>query len=129
MRGGEAFAQFFKLRAKAEREARGHFIGTLALLAEEIERTAKTAPGGKLMNAPAELEQAVANLGGQGFAQVSNVLVKFAAGLDDKVGGGRGRGSADIGNQNGDGEVAFVSAAGDYPKGGRRHRPPPRAFV
>src|SRR5260370_10908091 len=51
MRGGEAFARLFEARAKAEGEARCHLIGALALLAEEIERAAKAAGRGKLMDA------------------------------------------------------------------------------
>ncbi len=39
----EAFARFFKLRAQAEREARGHLVGALALLTEQIQRAAEAA--------------------------------------------------------------------------------------
>src|SRR6266403_1350815 len=43
MSGGETFARLLEARAKAEGEARSHFIGALALLAEEIERTPEIA--------------------------------------------------------------------------------------
>jgi len=43
MGGGETLARLLEARAKAKGEARTHFIGALALLAEEIERAAKTA--------------------------------------------------------------------------------------
>src|SRR5260221_10395378 len=119
MRGGKTFARFFKLRAKAEREARGHFIGTLALLTEEVERAAKTAAGGKLVDSPAKFEQAIADLRGQGFAQVGNMLVEFAARLDDELRRRGWRGSADIGDKISDGEVGFVADAGNYRNGGR----------
>src|SRR5207253_2626871 len=42
-----------------------------------------------------------------------DVLVKFAARLDNQFGGGGRRGSADIGNKIGDSEIGFVADAGD----------------
>src|SRR5438445_12396962 len=59
--GGETLAGLLEARAKAKREARSHFIGALALLAEEIERAAEAAAGGKLVNAAGEFQQAVAD--------------------------------------------------------------------
>ena len=48
--GREALARLFEARAKAERESRSHLVGALALLAEEIERAAESAAGGKLVD-------------------------------------------------------------------------------
>src|SRR4029077_20887189 len=42
-----------------------------------------------------------------------DVLVKFAARLDDELGGGGRRGSANIGDEIGDGEIGFVADARD----------------
>ena len=56
MSGSEALARLIEARAKAEREARSHFIGALALLAEEIERAAETAARGKFVGAAGKFQ-------------------------------------------------------------------------
>src|SRR3989441_2194316 len=82
--GGETLARLFEARAKAEREARSHLIGVLALLAEEIERAAEPAAGGKLVNAAGDFQQSVADHAGERLAKVSDVLIKFAARLNNE---------------------------------------------
>jgi hypothetical protein len=42
---GKAFARLFEARSETQRQARGRFIGTLALLSEEIERAAEATAG------------------------------------------------------------------------------------
>src|SRR6266700_6540759 len=112
MRGVEAFARLLEARAKAEREARGHLIGALALLAEKIERAAEARARGKLVDAAGQFQQAVTDQAGEGFAQVGDMLIEFTAGLDDKLGGGGRSGGADIGDKIRDGEIGFVADAG-----------------
>src|SRR5260370_12839867 len=56
MSGSEALARLIEARAKAEREARSHFIGALALLAEEIERASETAARGKFVDAAGKFQ-------------------------------------------------------------------------
>src|SRR6267154_2264341 len=95
-------------------EARAEFIGALALLAQEIERSAKAATAGKFVNAAAELQQAVAHQAGERFLQVGDVLVKFAASLHHDLGGSGRSGGANVGDEIGDGEIGFVADAGNY---------------
>src|SRR5260370_10493620 len=78
MRGGEAFARLIEARAKAEGEARGHLVGALALLAEEIEPAAETAARAKLVDAAAEFQQAIAEQTGQGFPEIGQCPVEVA---------------------------------------------------
>src|SRR6266704_2056668 len=113
MRGSKTLARLIEARAQSEGETRSHFIGALALLAEQIERTTDTGAGGKLMNAAAENQDAIAHLFGESAAQFGDVLVKFAARLNHELGGGGGRGSTDIGDKIGDGEIGFVADPGD----------------
>jgi len=54
--GGEALARLFEARAEAEGETRSHFVGALALLAKEIEWSAETVAGGKLMDAAGKFQ-------------------------------------------------------------------------
>src|SRR2546426_84390 len=103
MRGGEALARLLEARAEAEREARGHFIGALALLAEKIERAAETPARGQLVDAAAQDQDAITHLLGKSAAEVRDVLIKFTAGLDDEFGGGGRRGGANVGDEIGDG--------------------------
>jgi len=56
MGDGEAFARLLEARAKAEGEARSHFIGALALLAKEIERAAETAARGEFVDAAGQFQ-------------------------------------------------------------------------
>ena len=77
--------------AEGVSEARGQFVGALALLAEQVERPAESATAGQFVDAAAEDEDAIAQLVGEGGAQVGDVLVEFAAGLDDKFRSGRRR--------------------------------------
>src|SRR5438045_4713989 len=114
MRDGEALGGLFEPRGEAEGEAGNHFIGALALLAKQIERAAKTGTGRKFVNAATENQDAIAYLLGESPAQVSNVLVEFAACLDNQFGGGGRRGSAHVGDEIGDGEVGLVADSGDY---------------
>src|SRR3989441_280359 len=86
MSGVEAFARLLEARAKAEREARGHLIGALALLAEKIERAAEARARGKLVDAAGQFQQAVTDQAGEGFAQVGDMLIEFTAGVGKKNG-------------------------------------------
>src|SRR2546427_8363354 len=112
--GGETLARLFEAGAEAEGEARSHFVGALALLAEEIERAAETAASGKFVNAAAQDEDAIAHLFGKSIAENGNVLVKFAARLNDKLGGGGWRRGANVGDKIGDGEIGFMADTGDH---------------
>src|SRR5882762_3395896 len=114
MSGGEAFARLLEACAKAEGEARSHFIGALALLAKEIERTAEAAARGEFVDAAGPFQQPVAEHAGEGFAQVGDVLIELGARLNDELGGGGRRGSANVGDEIGDGEIGFVADAGDH---------------
>src|SRR5882672_3854816 len=114
MSSGEAFSRLREARAQAEREARSHFIGALALLAQKIERAAKAAARGEFVNATRQFQQAIPNQTSERFAQVSDVLVELGARLDDQLGGGGRRGGANVGNEIGDGEIGFVAYAGDH---------------
>jgi hypothetical protein len=80
---GKAFARLFEACAKARGEARGHFIGALTLLAEEIERATEATARGEFVDTFAEIEQPIANEAGNRLAQVGDVFIKFAAGLYD----------------------------------------------
>jgi len=82
MSGGVTLAAALKVGAEELGEARGHFVGALALLAEEIEGAAEAAAAGEFVDAAAENEDAVAHLIGEGAAQVGYVFVEFAARLD-----------------------------------------------
>ena len=113
MRGSETFAGLFEAGAEALCEARGHFVGALALLAEQVKRAAEAATSGQFVNAARGSEQTIADQAGDGFAQVGDVLVELAAGLHDDFGGGGGRGGAHVGDEIGDGEIGFVADAGD----------------
>ncbi len=81
---------------------------------EQVERAAETAAAGQLVNAAAELEQAIADEAGERFAEIGDVLIEFAAGLHNELGGGGRRGSAHVGDEIGDSEIGFVAYAGDY---------------
>src|SRR5205085_2980890 len=113
MRDGEALARLFEARAKAESEARGHFIGALALLAKQLERTAEARSRREFVNPAADYQDAVAHLFRESAAQLSNVLVEFAPSLHDEFGSGGRCGSAHIGDEVGDGEIGFVADARD----------------
>src|SRR5260221_13712461 len=111
MRGGVALARLFEARTKAKGEARGHFIGALALLAQQIERTAESAARTEFVHAAAENEDAVANLIAERLAKVGDVIIEFTARLQDKFGGGVGSGSANVRDEIGDIEMGFVAVA------------------
>ncbi len=64
VRSRETAARMLEVCAQALRQARGELVGALALLAEEIERAAKASAAGKLVDAAAQLEQAVAHEAG-----------------------------------------------------------------
>ena len=85
--GVEAFERLLEALSKAKSQARGHFIGALALLAEQIERAAKTGARGEFVYAAAENQDAIAYLLGESAAQVGDVLVEFAARLHYEFGG------------------------------------------
>src|SRR5256886_10071786 len=114
MRGGVPFARLFEARAKTESEARSHFVGALALLAQKIERTAEAAARTEFMNAAAENEDAITNLIAERLAKVGNMFIEFAARLHDKFGGGAGSGSANVRDKIRDSEIGFVADAGDH---------------
>src|SRR5690348_926982 len=113
LREREAFARCVETLGKPASQAAGEVIGALALLAEQIERAAKTAAAGEFMHAPAEDKDAVAHLLGEGAAEIGDVLIEFAARLHDDFRGGGRRGSANVGDEIGDGEIGFVANAGD----------------
>src|SRR5260370_1218844 len=113
MRGVEAFARLLEARAKAEGKPRSHLIGAVALLAEKIERAAEARARGKLVDAARQFQHAVTDQPGEGFAEFGDMLIEFTARLDDKLGGGGWRRSADVGDEVGDGEIGFVADAGD----------------
>src|SRR5262249_20512295 len=111
---GKALARLFQACAQTQSEARSHFIGALALLAEQIERAAETRTRGESVDSAAEHQNSVAHLLGERAAQVGDVLIEFSARLHDEFrGGGRG-GSANVSHKIGDGEVGFVADAGDH---------------
>ena len=112
--GGETLARLFEAGAKTEGQARSHFISALALLAQEIEGAAEPSARGKLVDMAGEFQQAIADQSSQRFAQVGNVLVKFATGLNDQFRGGRRGRSTDVSDEIGDGEIGFVADAGDH---------------
>src|SRR5437667_8485385 len=113
MGGGVALAGLFESRAKTESEARSHFVGALALLAEKIERAAEAAARTEFMNAAAENEDAITNLIAERLAKVGNMFIEFTACLHDKFRGGAGSGGANVRDEVGDGEIGFVADAGD----------------
>ncbi len=113
VRGVEALARLFETGAETECEAGSHFIGALSLLVEKIERAAESRAGGKLVDAAAENQDAIAHLFRESAAQFGDVLVKFAPRLDDDLGGSGRSGSADVGDEISDGEIGFVADAGD----------------
>ena len=53
MRCGESLADVLDVGAQGVGEAGGHFIGALALLAEQIERAAETTAASKFVDAAA----------------------------------------------------------------------------
>ena len=114
VRGSEAFAGLFEAGAESAGQAGGEFVGALALLAQEIERAAEPATASQFVDAAGGFEQAVTHQAGEIVAQVGEVLVEFAAGLQDEFGGGGRGGGAHIGDEIGDGEIGFVADAGDY---------------
>ncbi len=65
------------------------------------------------MDVAGKFQQAIADQAGKGLAEVGDVLVKFAARLDDELGGGGRSRSADIGDEISDGEIGFVADAGN----------------
>src|SRR5690242_6657011 len=113
MSESKALARLLEARAKAESEARGHFVGALALLAEQVEGAAKAGTGGKLVNVAAENQDAVTHLFGKGAAQIGDVLIEFAARLHDKLSGGGRRGGAHVSGEISDSEIRFVADAGN----------------
>src|SRR5256885_7797847 len=113
MRGGVALARLFEARAKTESEARSHFVGALALLAQKIERTAEAAARTEFMDAAAENEDAITNLIAERLAKVGDMFIEFTARLHDEFGGGAGSGSANVRDKIGDSEIGLVADAGD----------------
>src|SRR5258707_14710998 len=109
MRGGVALARLFEARTKAKGEARGHFIGALALLAQQIERTAESAARTEFVHAAAEDEDAVANLIAERLAKAGDVLIEFTARLHDKFSGGAGSGTANARDEIGGSEIGFAA--------------------
>ena len=67
-----------EILAQGVSEAGGHFVGALALLAEQIERTAETAAGAEFVDAAALDKNAIAHLIDESLAQVGDVFVEFA---------------------------------------------------
>jgi hypothetical protein len=95
-------------------EARGEFIGALALLAEQIQWATESAAAREFVNTADQDKYAVTHLLAKSVAQVGDVLIEFAARLHNQFGGGRRGGGADIGDKIGDGEIGFVAYAGNY---------------
>ena len=81
---------------------------------EQVQGAAETAAGGEFVDAAALDQDAIAHLVGEGGAEVGDVLVEFAAGVDDEFGGGGWRRGAHVGDEIGDGEIGFVAYAGDH---------------
>src|SRR5260370_37387622 len=67
---GEGAGCIVEVCAEAVHQARGEVVGALALLAEHVERAAESAAARKLVDAVAELEQAIADEAGERLAQV-----------------------------------------------------------
>src|ERR1700683_946861 len=111
--GGEAFAGQFEVGAQPMGEARSHFVGALALLAEQIERAAETAAGSELVNAATQDQDAISHLFGERSAEFGDLFIEFAPCLDNEFGGSRRRGGAYVGDKVGDGEIGFVADAAD----------------
>src|SRR5256885_12863196 len=81
--GGETLARLFEARAKTEGQARSHFIGALALLAQEIEGAAEPSARGKLVDMAGEIPQARTGQSRQRFSQDCGVLFSISTGLYD----------------------------------------------
>src|SRR2546430_1108689 len=113
MSGGVALAGLFESRAKTESEARSHFVGALALLAQKIERTAEAAARTEFMDAAAENEDAITNLIAERLAKVGDMFIEFTARLHHEFGRGAGSGSANVRDKICDSEIGFVADAGD----------------
>src|SRR5262249_2889202 len=101
----------FQPIAEAVREARSHFIGALALLAKQIERTAEGAAGAEFVHATAENKNAIANLFSERLLQVGDVLIEFAARLHDEFGSSGWSRSADVRDKIGHCEIGFMADA------------------
>jgi hypothetical protein len=116
----EAFTRGFEIGAEAASEARNHFIGSLTLLAKQVERAAETSASSERVNAAGRFQESITNQTGESFAKIEDMFVEFAARVDDELSGCGGRGSANVGDEIGDGEISFVANAGNYGNGTRK---------
>ena len=115
--------------AKNHGERGPKLVQLLPATADQQVHLAETAMRLKVADAVATLRKQVAHLLDQIALMVGDVAVEFLARPDNDFRRGGGSGRAQVGHKIGDGEIGFVSHAGDHRYGGSGNRAGNNFFV
>ena len=107
------------MRAEGCFQAEAEVVQPLGQPVQQRGHAAFGAAHGQAGEALAGLQQLEARGAVQAVRLLGQVLGNLVLRLGDQLGGGRGRGRAQVGDKIGDGEVGFVTYGGDHGKAAR----------